>query len=83
MLPNSERNRDRAQKNLSPVKARCCGAVPAPPDKSTGLEARKNLGSETSVFEALAEFRRFSQILSTADAYREAGRGSGGVGTAP
>jgi hypothetical protein len=33
-----------------------------PPDQSPGLEARKNLGSETSVFERLREFRRFPKF---------------------
>jgi hypothetical protein len=66
----------------SQVKAHCCGAMPTPPNKSPGLEARSFWGSEAALSER-SEFSRFPPKASTADAYREAGRCSGGVGIAP
>jgi hypothetical protein len=37
-------------------------AVRVRPNRGCGLEARKNLDQETSVSEALAEFRRFPKF---------------------
>jgi hypothetical protein len=66
---------------LRAPKARCCGAMPTPPNKSAGLEEWRNLGSEAALSER-SEFSRFPKF-STADATRGAGRGSGGVGITP
>ena len=49
------------------------------PNQSPGLEARNVLGTENALFER-SEFGRFPQNVSTGDASRKAGRGSGSRG---
>jgi hypothetical protein len=47
--------------NLRTPKARCCGAMPTPPNESAGLEERRNLGSEAALSER-SEFSRFPKF---------------------
>jgi hypothetical protein len=50
------------KKNTKPSTRARAHAVPMRPNQGGGLEARRNLDQKTSVFEALAEFRRFPKF---------------------